>query len=595
MPLHPELLEYFHRYFAAWTRIEPRCRSNDFSRGLEARTADPLWMLARQWQVGEFTAQDAGSPIDIDVVWKTLEIDQLDVGRKSSPVSLQNEPPVETLVEFMHTGRDLRTRVQIGQQFERTLRAQFPDDADKVIQLYRSRFPVRIPAEVDRASQRFMQLVADRAIDGDQLLAADDNTLPDPAAESALTTNDIKNVIALVDDWLAKLRYEPAANAPTAWQPRHLDHRFMLHANAGDEKKVTLRAPDYRNGDFDWFTCKLYDDTTVAADWKEEQKKFPPTLVSFAGMPHPRWWAFEDSRTDFGDLDVAKPDLAKLVLMEFALVYGDDWFLLPVPIPSGHLAAISSVHVKNVFGERIPIEPGRSDGAARVNRWELFTLDRDGPLKFKQTTPESVQFPLFIPPVSGFREESPPIEEVRFLRDEGANMVWGVEHTIPNTLGNPADGFEAHLERLEEDDEPETPDSPVESDHTRSDVPEYNLESKVPANWIPFIPALAGFRFGPTSGTVRLRRAKMLLNEKDKEPVDVDALGSLLRLDRNDPLLWIDEDSIGRAGLTLQLTKQRLRWIDGKTYVWLGRKALIGRGERSSGLTFDFLSQPTNE
>ena len=40
----------FLSYFAAWTRIEPRCRSADFARGLEARTADPAWMIARGWQ-----------------------------------------------------------------------------------------------------------------------------------------------------------------------------------------------------------------------------------------------------------------------------------------------------------------------------------------------------------------------------------------------------------------------------------------------------------------------------------------------------------------------------------------------------------------
>jgi hypothetical protein len=30
---------------------------------LEARTHDPFWMLARQWQLGELTGSDAGSPI----------------------------------------------------------------------------------------------------------------------------------------------------------------------------------------------------------------------------------------------------------------------------------------------------------------------------------------------------------------------------------------------------------------------------------------------------------------------------------------------------------------------------------------------------
>jgi hypothetical protein len=46
---------------------------------------------------------------------------------------------------------------------------------------------------------------------------------------------------------------------------------------------------------------------------------------------------------------------------------------------------------------------------------------------------------------------------------------------------------------------------------------------------------------------------------------------------------------VPRAGLRMQLTAQRVRWVDGKTYVWLGRKVLTGQGEGSSGLSFDVL------
>jgi hypothetical protein len=37
---------------AGWQRIEAMARSIDLEGGLQARIADPLWMLARQWQVG---------------------------------------------------------------------------------------------------------------------------------------------------------------------------------------------------------------------------------------------------------------------------------------------------------------------------------------------------------------------------------------------------------------------------------------------------------------------------------------------------------------------------------------------------------------
>ena len=46
-----------------WTRLEPLPREGSLARSLQAQVRDPLWMLSRQWQVGEFLGDDAGSPI----------------------------------------------------------------------------------------------------------------------------------------------------------------------------------------------------------------------------------------------------------------------------------------------------------------------------------------------------------------------------------------------------------------------------------------------------------------------------------------------------------------------------------------------------
>ena len=64
-----------------------------------------------------------------------------------------------------------------------------------------------------------------------------------------------------------------------------------------------------------------------------------PIPVSFSGMPNTRWWAFEDHATNFGDIDASTTDLAKLLFMEFALVYSNDWFVIPCTLPSGALGA----------------------------------------------------------------------------------------------------------------------------------------------------------------------------------------------------------------------------------------------------------------
>src|SRR3954466_3608610 len=46
-----------------WNRLEGRPRTTEFDRELKAEVRDALWMLTRQWQLGEFRGSDAGSPV----------------------------------------------------------------------------------------------------------------------------------------------------------------------------------------------------------------------------------------------------------------------------------------------------------------------------------------------------------------------------------------------------------------------------------------------------------------------------------------------------------------------------------------------------
>jgi hypothetical protein len=57
----PTALPDFHPAIVTWNRLEGRPRTADFERSLRAEIRDPLWMLCRQWQFGEFQGEDAGS------------------------------------------------------------------------------------------------------------------------------------------------------------------------------------------------------------------------------------------------------------------------------------------------------------------------------------------------------------------------------------------------------------------------------------------------------------------------------------------------------------------------------------------------------
>ena len=111
-----------------------------------------------------------------------------------------------------------------------------------------------------------------------------------------------------------------------------------------------------------------------------------PVPVSFSGMPNTRWWAFEEKQTNFGDIDASTTDLAKLLFMEFALVYSNDWFVVPSTLPAGTLVKLEGLAVTNVFGERFWIEAAGKGMDKEWGRWSMFTINvRNAPTELRPT------------------------------------------------------------------------------------------------------------------------------------------------------------------------------------------------------------------
>src|SRR5690349_6343158 len=122
MILYPKLFEQTRQRFALFVRLEPRARSKDFSLGVAAPLGDPLWLLARQWQMGEFAGSDAGSPVRADLQSRTAPLSHAQLGT-SAETPLDGLPPLEPLVERepAETTRasvavSLRMRVRAGQR-----------------------------------------------------------------------------------------------------------------------------------------------------------------------------------------------------------------------------------------------------------------------------------------------------------------------------------------------------------------------------------------------------------------------------------------------------------------------------------------------
>ena len=103
-----------------WNRLEGRPRTDDFDETLRAEVRDPLWMLTRQHQLGEFRGNDAGSPVFAKVKVATTRIDRYQVKEaKSQPYD--ESIPLETRVERRPLPMSLSFRLQIGQYWCRLL------------------------------------------------------------------------------------------------------------------------------------------------------------------------------------------------------------------------------------------------------------------------------------------------------------------------------------------------------------------------------------------------------------------------------------------------------------------------------------------
>jgi hypothetical protein len=103
----------------------------------------------------------------------------------------------------------------------------------------------------------------------------------------------------------------------------------------------------------------------------------------------------------------------------------------------------------------------------------------------------------------------------------------------------------------------------------------YLLGTDAPFNWLPFIPVhLPG-----SLRSIRLQRGRL-----PDQPLRT--AGVILR---EPGPYFIAEEEVPRAGRIVDRSFKRARWIDGTTFLWIGRKSTTGRGEGSSGLVFDHI------
>lgn len=556
--------EYRIASITAYNRLEVSPRSTDFTRSLKAEIRDPLWMLTRQWQFGEFKGENAGSPVTAQILGEHSTMDRISFPG-NQVFGYDKNIPLETQVERESLAEDLFSATQLARYLLRLMR-------DKGLAAYLDKLVLKYPLNpsIDKHDVEGVQLlnaVQGNLFDGYQAYVA----MTTAVGGSTLFEQWMNDEgISIVDqqlftriasdyqDWISRT-YGMSTASSSAWLPEKLEYQFAIASSTPTQMRLT--ADQYFTGHLDWYSFDLDNRVTMEISKTvkvvENFVSFIPAPISFKGMPNPRFWMMEEQRTDFGNIDTSTTGLLHLLLAEFGLVYSNDWFMLPYPMDINTLCEIKGITITDVFGQLTLIRPAGRGSESQWQRWAMFHLT--------DATDSTRNTSLFyLAPTLPKVLSSAPLEQVNFLRDEMANLVWAVEQRVPSQAGKGVSGDE-----LARQDTPPPAFMPVnESVQIR-----YVAGTTVADNWIPFVPV----HMQGSDREIRLQRASM--------PTAKGAQGVILT-EKSAPY-YLDEVEIPKAGIIVRRSFQRVRWLNGATYLWVGRDKEVGKGEGWSNLRFD--------
>lgn len=355
-------------------RLEPLPPFVDLERGFRQEVADPLWMLGRQWQLGEHAGEDAGAPVGVSMTVSRTPIAPVD---GLDPARVPAEAIIEGTAEDWWT---IGRRVRVGRRVTRSLTAA-QRQACAFTEVLPAPYGVAFTGKVDGLKAWRKRLVA-----------------ADHPALAGLRRRR--------DNWDAsRLRYDATFKAG----------------------RGQLTITDHTGGVVDWYTADGKGPLGPAPDTVTSE--VVPMRLHYPGAPLPRVWQIEDHTVDLGGYPPDRSHLATALLIELVTDHSSDWFLAPVPAPfgastapgMGTVVSLAKVRVRNTFDEvhDLLMPPGRDDPPAAEDEppgpWSLFRTRGLGRSSL-------VLWPTAASPLTG-----PVLDDVAFGVDEDANLLWAVE------------------------------------------------------------------------------------------------------------------------------------------------------------------------
>ncbi|MFN2107607.1 MAG: hypothetical protein ACK2UJ_22205 [Candidatus Promineifilaceae bacterium] len=385
--------------FRIYLRLEPRDHEQDLQAGFESAVYDPVWFLARQWQMGEFQGENASTP-----VWANYDLRSrplLAADSRFDPTEIPAEAIVESEIDDWWT---MGRRVRLGR--EAAAGNNLPDEDN-----LRFHNP---PPPYEHFHGQYDGLALWRA----GLMPAD-----------------------LVADL--------PADAVPAWSNRQLLYQQDESTAFRTEDGTRLVVQRHHGGRMDWQAVDALVGND-AADPQTDSREAVPTALRYPGAPNSRWWQIENAQVDRGSYVPDSAHTATAILTELIFSHSDDWFLFPVTAKSGHVVTMETLCITDGFGRFYDSEKLVDDnermwpGLQPPEDWALFRtsplLDGDKGLSAEA---------LVLWHVAEFPLESGPIERVQFGLDEESNLLWAVERVV--------DGRETASRKTDEPDENEHP------------------------------------------------------------------------------------------------------------------------------------------
>lgn len=270
------------------------------ARSLQAQVRDPLWMLARQWQMGEFQGDDAASPVQATYRVESVNLTSYQPGLGTgNAVPLDEGVPLETHVEREAVTLGLRGAVQLGLRFETLMEeAGF----SSLVPAFRRSYPIASlpPAGElpDLPSRQFRLVAADRMTDGNLLYTAAKAALTGQPITPPLpippgNQTDVMKVLQDFVNFRESLYSEPAHDS--AWKSEQLEYQFSVGSqNPGGD--LALAAPEFRGGHLDWYSFALSTTPVDAGNPTTVQ------VVSAGENPTlPHFWGTDELKQTFPD------------------------------------------------------------------------------------------------------------------------------------------------------------------------------------------------------------------------------------------------------------------------------------------------------